>query len=290
MISGFLNVWKPVGISSHDVVARIRRVTRMSRVGHGGTLDPGADGILPIALGLCTRLLPYVNFSPKVYQAEVTAGVGTHTGDAQGRTVARSSAWRWSLADLEQTARWLTGSIWQVPPQVSALKVEGRRHYDTVRHGGVVWPVPRRMEVACIDRLHITPCGWKFCATVSSGTYIRALVRDWAYLLGEVAHMSALTRIAAGPFTDEGAVSLEHLEHDVDWTARLARWHQVLSAVPQWELSQEELSLVQHGDIRGLAGLPHIAGEVMALVRDYHLYGLAEGLPWRYRVVFEGGI
>ena len=290
MVNGFLNVWKPTGMTSHEVVARIRHLTEREKVGHAGTLDPGAEGVLPLAVGECTRLLPFMDFNIKVYRAQVQVGTLTDSGDAQGRTVAQGSTLLPDMGQLEWTATWLKGPLWQVPPQVSALKTKGRRHYRTVREGGVVWPTPRRVHVAAIESIQLCDGGWSFVATVSSGTYIRALVRDWGYLLGMAAHLGALTRLKAGPFDEDGSSHLADIESvPTSWQCFLDPWQAYFNP-RQVELNPKEASFVSHGDPKALEILRNEDPGVMGLTQGGRLLALVEGRPWRYRAVFEGGI
>ncbi len=290
MVNGFFNVWKPEGISSHEAVMRLRRVIGQQKVGHAGTLDPAAAGVLPMAVGECTRLLPFINFNVKVYRATVRIGTLTDSGDRDGRTVARSAVLPLPPEQLRWAAKWLTGTIWQIPPQVSALKNGGRRHYHTVRQGGVVWPTPRRVEVASIGDIQLDQDGWSFVAEVSSGTYVRALVRDWGYLLGMAAHLGALVRLRAGPFTRDGASSLADIEsRSHSWQCFLDPWQTYFDPRGR-ELNSEQARLVSHGDPKALEVLGEETPGVVALMRGGRLLALVEGPPWRYRAVFEGGI
>lgn len=276
-------------MTSHDAVARIRRLTGISRVGHGGTLDPAAAGILPIALGSFTRLLPYIEFSPKIYRAEVAAGAVTHSGDAEGRVTAISPDRRWRVAQLHQAARWLTGDVWQVPPQVSALKGQGTRHYQTVLKGGVVWPSPRRVQVAAIDEIAVTEHGWSFRAQVSAGTYVRALVRDWGYLLGSAAHLCGLERIQAGRLTQDTSVTLAQLEQNPEsWREHTIPWRRFLE-FSALSLTADEAVRAHHGDLRALGRLDGFEPGRAALIEEDRLIGVAEGPPWRYGLVLGEG-
>lgn len=274
-------------MSSHDAVARVRRLVGRSRVGHAGTLDPAASGVLPIAVGRCTRLLPYLDLVPKVYQAEVGVGTMTHTGDAQGAIVARGPVRRWSPAEIARAGQWLVGNGWQIPPQVSALKSQGRRHYDTVRQGGVVWPNPRRVAVATVDGVEPTGDGWRFRTEVGSGTYVRAMVRDWGFLLGSAVHLKSLTRTRVGTFWGEAAVELDQL--DEGWEAWLTSWDRHLGTA-RHVIDAQEAVQVAHGDLKVLDRIGVVASGVLAVVFESHLMAIVEGPPWRYRVVFGEGI
>lgn len=286
MAEGFLNVWKPAGMTSHAVVARVRRLTGVRRIGHAGTLDPDAVGILPLAVGGYTRLLPYALLLPKVYRARVAVGTVTHTGDAAGRVTARGPAWDLSVSQLRQAAAWLMGDVWQIPPQVSALQVGGRRHYEAVQENQVVWPKARRVVIGAIREIAWIDGGWQFDAEVGSGTYVRALVRDWAYLLGIAAHLAVLERRQVGAFGMDSAVALEDLEALGDrWPEQLLPWHQRLAVDRTAILEADLAARVRHGDMRVFEALGLGEGGRVALVEDGRLVAIAEGAPWRYRVV-----
>ncbi len=202
MISGFALVDKEQGWTSHDVVARLRRLYGQKRVGHAGTLDPMATGLLVVGLGSATRLLRFVQGQPKTYEATIRLGQGTVTDDADGE-VARTPGWEWDPAGLSTAITRLTGDIQQVPSAVSAVKVNGVRSYARVRAGEDVTlaarPVhisrfemigPPSIEGALVDIDVVVDC--------SSGTYIRALARDLGAALGTAAHLTALRRTAIG--------------------------------------------------------------------------------------------
>lgn len=292
MNSGFLNLYKPQGLTSQQVVGRVRRLTGIKRVGHGGTLDPLAEGILPIAVGSATRLLRWANLSPKVYEAWVRVGTTTLTGDAQGRVTGRSRRWPWDEGALNAASRWLVGPIWQVPPQVAALKVGGERQYRAVQQGRVVWPSPRRVTVDVIDQIALTPDGFRFRCQVSAGTYVRSLVRDWGYLLGVAAHLERLTRVRVGPFEISQALTLGELATaQGDWPRLIWAWTAVLN-LPVVELDQREWGFVLHGDKRGLAKLKDWSRGpgAVALTFGGRLVAVAEGPDWHYAAVFEEGL
>lgn len=207
---GLVVVDKPGGITSHDVVARCRRVFGQRQVGHGGTLDPSATGVLLVGLGAATRLLRFVVALPKSYEGEVVLGTETTTLDADGETVATHDMAGVTLDDVRQAAAALTGAIDQVPPMVSAVKVGGRRLYELARDGTEVERVARPVLVHRFD-VEPGPEPGVFAVRVecSSGTYVRTLAADLGSALGGGAHLRSLRRTAIGPFTAEAATPLD---------------------------------------------------------------------------------
>lgn len=203
MISGFALIDKPQGRTSHDVVGRLRRLYGQRRVGHAGTLDPMATGVLVVGLGHATRLLRFVQGQPKTYEATIRLGIGTLTDDAEGEVVA-TPGWEWDPARLSTAITALTGEIQQVPSAVSAIKVDGVRSYARVRAGEEVELQPRpvsvyRFEMLGSPRLEDHAVDIDVVVDCSSGTYIRALARDLGAALGSAGHLRALRRTAIGP-------------------------------------------------------------------------------------------
>ena len=201
---GFLLVDKPAGISSHDVVATVRRARNRIRAGHTGTLDPFATGLLLVALGHATRLIRFVPSEPKVYDAVIAFGEATDTDDATGHVVAQGPIP--GDADVRAAIRQLTGALQQVPPAYSARHVDGRRAYEIARTG--VQPALAPASVTVYEWTVEALGDGRLSATItcSSGTYIRSLARDLGKLCGSVAHLAALRRTRIGPFDVRDAV------------------------------------------------------------------------------------
>ncbi len=212
---GWLIIDKPLGLGSTQAVSAVKRALRDGlypkvKVGHGGTLDPLASGVLPIALGEATKLSGRLLDADKAYSFTIGFGVETDTLDAEGTVVARSEA-RPAPADLMAVLPRFIGSIEQVPPAFSALKVDGRRSYDRAREGEEVMLAARPVTVHAIELLRFDAASATLSACVSKGTYIRSLARDIARALGTVGHVTCLRRTKAGPFTLEPAISLDIL-------------------------------------------------------------------------------
>lgn len=202
MVHGFLNIDKPAGLTSHDVVARVRRVARQKRVGHAGTLDPAATGVLVVALGAATRLIEYVQEqTTKQYLATVELGRTTTTDDAAGEVIETQPVPQLDRQALEQVLQQFRGPIMQVPPMYAALHHEGRRLHELAREGIVV---ERAARAVAIERLDLVEWRPPFCSLdvmCSKGTYIRSLARDLGVAIGCGAHLHALRRTAVGAFT-----------------------------------------------------------------------------------------
>ena len=209
--SGILLVDKPQGITSHDVVARVRKAADTRRVGHAGTLDPMATGLLVLGLNSSTRLLTYFVGLDKEYFATIRLGAATNTDDADGEVVFRGEISTSSIADaaLEAEIGKLTGEISQVPSSVSAIKVDGKRAYTLVREGETVELKPRAVTISAFEVLSRDGDDLAVRVECSSGTYIRALARDLGAALGTGGHLTALRRTRIGPFHIADAIELD---------------------------------------------------------------------------------
>lgn len=274
MSEGFINVLKPPGMTSHDVVAWVRRLLGVRRVGHAGTLDPPAAGVLVVALGRATRL---VGFLPgvKTYRGEITFGVSTTTLDAEGEVVRRVPC-RLTQADLERVLPKFRGDIEQIPPMVSAVHYRGRRLYELARTGLNVDRPPRRVHIARLKVLAFTPHPEHPRALIececSAGTYIRVLAADIGRALGTEAYLSFLLRTASGPFAIGSSLTLEELEGAVrfgDSRNWLCLPEAGLGHLPVLVLERRESQLFRHGNAVKLpAGREPAAGGQHVVVRD----------------------
>lgn len=213
--NGLIIVDKPGGMTSHDVVARVRRIAGTRKVGHAGTLDPMATGILVIGVERATKLLGYLMGHDKTYAATICLGMTTVTDDADGEVVARADASQVTDAQIHDELRGRTGRVSQVPSAVSAIKVGGRRSYDLVRRGEAAPLKPREVEIHSIDTLAVRRTGETVEVDVvvrcGSGTYIRAIARDLGAALGVGGHLTALRRTASGRFDESMALTLDEL-------------------------------------------------------------------------------
>jgi tRNA pseudouridine55 synthase len=240
VIDGLLVVDKPAGWTSHDVVARCRRLFGQKRVGHSGTLDPDATGVLLVGLGRVTRLLRFLTALPKSYTGEVVLGVATSTLDASGEVVARFDM-AVSEDEVRVAAAKLTGEIEQVPPMVSAVKVGGRRLHELARAGEEVERAPRRVTVTRFDvEATDDPLVYRIAVDCSSGTYVRTLAADLGALLGGGAHLRNLRRTAIGSFTEADAQPL-------DGELTVLPPAEALRDYPAVVLAPEQVADVTHG-------------------------------------------
>ncbi len=214
LIDGFLNLLKPPGMTSHDVVAWVRRQVGIKRVGHLGTLDPAAAGVLPVSLGGATRLFQFAAGEDKAYRAEVVFGVTTDTLDAEGRVVAEADAGGVSEEGLRQVIPRFLGEIMQRPPAYSAVQVGGRRLHELARAGAAVSAPERRVCISSLELVSFTP-GRTATALLevvcSPGTYVRSLAADIGDAVGCPAYLGFLVRTRAGRFALEEAVTIEEL-------------------------------------------------------------------------------
>jgi tRNA pseudouridine55 synthase len=261
VIDGLAVVDKPPGMTSHDVVAACRRLFGQKRVGHAGTLDPDATGVLLVGLGRGTRLLQFQTGLPKSYTAEVVLGVATTTLDAAGEVTARWDQRHVCLEDARRAAASLTGPIWQVPPMVSAVKVRGRRLHEMARQGMDVERPARQVTVWRFDVESSWPglsdgSGPVLAVRVdcSSGTYVRVLGAELGAALGGGAHVRRLRRTAVGPWTVDAAVPLDALSAaDVVPPAASLPWLDVV-VVPGERVPEVTNGRVLNRDALGLLG------------------------------------
>ncbi|EGJ29211.1 tRNA pseudouridine synthase B [Moorena producens 3L] len=218
IVQGFLNLNKPAGWTSHDCVAKVRRLLRLKRVGHGGTLDPAATGVLPIALGKATRLLQYMQ-QDKAYKATVRLGVRTTTDDLEGEVIATQSAAQLTLELVKGLLKQFEGKIQQVPPMYSAIQIKGKRLYDLARAGEVVEVPERTVEVEKIEVLDWR--GGEFpeidlAIACGPGTYIRSIARDLGDALETGGVLAALTRTRSSGFDLADSLTLEELTEQLE--------------------------------------------------------------------------
>lgn len=274
---GWIILDKPLGLGSTQGVSAVKRALREGgygkfKVGHGGTLDPLATGVLPIAVGEATKLAGRMLDSDKIYEFTIGFGVETDTLDLEGKVIATSDVFV-DGADVEDVLVDFIGEIDQMPPAYSALKVDGERAYDLARAGETVTLAPRRVTIHALDYLLWWSEGEKPFATlrahVSKGTYIRSLARDIALALGTVGHVTMLRRTRAGPFGVDSAISLDKLAD----AAKARTLEQLilplragLDDIPALPLTPDQAGLLRQGQV--LAGIAADDGQYFALLEE----------------------
>lgn len=275
-VTGVLVVDKPAGMTSHDVVAIVRRAAGTRKVGHTGTLDPDATGVLVCCLGRATRLVQYLQDSPKTYQASMVLGLATTTQDAAGEPVFEADASHIDEPALCAVLGRFHGDIQQVPPMVSALKVDGERLHDKARRGEVVERAPRDVTVhdLVLEEFQAGERAYaSFLVTVSPGTYVRTLAHDIGDALGVGGSLTSLRRLANGGFTSDSAVPLDAVEQAGQqgrFEDLLVAPREALRAYPTVEVDREQVERLVHGAWLPAQGLPGI----YAAVHDERLVGV----------------
>jgi tRNA pseudouridine55 synthase len=269
--SGLVIVDKPAGVTSHDVVSRVRRLAGTRKVGHAGTLDPMATGVLVLGVNRATRLLGHLTLTEKSYDATIRLGAATTTDDAEGEVVSTAPVGGLDEGLIRSALASYVGEIEQVPTAVSAIKVDGRRAYQRVREGEDVQLVARSVTVHELEVHRVRPAGElvevDLSVRCSSGTYIRAIARDLGRDLGVGGHLGALRRTAVGSFTLDDTRTLEQLAEELTMLpiAEAAR-----ATFPSRDLGEAQSGDVRHGrqidaDLEGLTALFAPDGEFLAL-------------------------
>jgi len=267
-IHGVFNLCKPRGLTSYQVVAQVRRLAEERRVGHGGTLDPEATGVLPVCLGQATRLAEYLTELPKAYCAEVRLGVTTDTYDAAGKITGTHSLDHVTLDEVKQALARFTGRIQQLPPMYSAVKQGGRKLYDLARAGQTVEREPRWVEIYRLDLLAWEPPYLTINVECSKGTYIRSLAHDLGQLLGCGAMLQHLVRLRSGPFTLEDSLTLDELRLAFDfgyWSKLIWAMDRIVLHWPAVIVGKEKEEAILRGQSIDLGG----DGELQGLSRAY---------------------
>jgi tRNA pseudouridine55 synthase len=249
-VDGWVILDKPIGLGSTPAVSKVRRLFGAEKAGHGGTLDPLASGVLPIALGEATKTVPFVMDGRKEYRFTLRFGEARATEDAEGDVVATSDA-RPTDRQIQDALPRFTGVIEQRPPAFSALKIAGQRAYDLARAGKDVDLEPRQVRIERLDLVARPDADHAdFVVECGKGTYIRSLGRDLAQALGTVGHLSALRRTVAGPFTEQAAISLSKLEslgHIPALLGALAPVATALDDIPALALTEAQANRLRQG-------------------------------------------
>jgi tRNA pseudouridine55 synthase len=251
-LNGWLAIDKPLGLTSTQVIGRVRRLTQANKIGHGGTLDPLATGILPVALGEATKTIPYIMDATKVYHFTVKWGEGRDTDDAEGEVTATSEH-RPTPAEVAAALPKFTGDILQKPPLYSAIKVAGQRAYDLARSGEEVELPPRRVHVGRLEIIGNPLENIDFMSfemVCGKGTYVRSVARDLGAALGTCAYVTALRRLRVGPLDEARSISLDKLEellHSAPPEELILPVETVLDDIPALAVTGAEAGRLRNG-------------------------------------------
>jgi tRNA pseudouridine55 synthase len=250
-MDGIFNINKATGMTSHDVVVNIRKLIKQKRVGHAGTLDPAASGVLPICVGQATRVAQYLSESGKAYSAEIVFGIVTDTYDVEGNVVRTASVENLSLAQIEQALQHFIGPQMQLPPRYSAIKLQGQPAYKRVRAGEEVILQPRSIVISQLNIINWIPPRLILAIECSKGTYIRSLAYDLGEQMQCGAYLDKLVRTRSGPFMLSDSVTLEELA-DANTSGNVAEHlyppDTVLQAFPALRIDATTAEHVRHGN------------------------------------------
>jgi len=246
-VHGIFNIDKPAGMTSHDVVDAVRRLVGQRQVGHAGTLDPLATGVLVVCLGNATRLIEFMVGHDKEYRVTIRLGVETDTYDAEGAVVRESPVPSLTQEQLRHVLARFVGEIEQRPPRYAAVRHRGKRLYEWARAGVQVEPELRRVTVYALELEAWTPPDLTLRVVCSAGTYVRSLAHDLGRALGTGGHVRSLRRLASGPFRVESAVPLSQLLTAEDWRRHLLPVDAGLVDIAVLQLDPEQAEAVRHG-------------------------------------------
>lgn len=269
---GYVVIDKPGGWTSHDVVARVRRLVGERRVGHAGTLDPAATGVLPVAVGLATRTVEYLSDSSKAYRAWIRFGVTTDSADGDGAVTATCDPSGLDLDTINQTLESFRGTISQRPPMHSAIRVHGKRLYELARQGVEIEVQAREIVIHVLQVVEWSSPELCFDVECSKGTYVRSLARDIGEAVGVGAYLARLVRTRSGPFTLADAISLDALERallDPGWEQVAFPPDKVLEDLTAVELGISQSQDWGHGKTIVLDSLESLT----PIVRAYDVHG-----------------
>jgi len=263
-LEGLLIINKQKGWTSHDVVAKLRGMLSIQKIGHTGTLDPDATGVLTVCIGRATRLAQYTNEFDKEYKVVMRLGISTDTQDATGRVIKETPEFKISRVQIEDAFRKFTGRISQIPPMYSAVKVKGVPLYRHARKGKEIVREPREVNITEIKLLEFSGVFAEFEVTCSKGTYIRTLCADIGDFLGVGAHMFSLERTRSGEFSIKDAVTVEEAEglyRAGDLESKLRSPEQVTGWMPSVIINSHGYSLVRDGRALDMEAIDGIKGD-----------------------------
>jgi tRNA pseudouridine55 synthase len=257
-MEGLLPIWKERGMTSHDCVFKLRKILKMKKIGHSGTLDPDVDGVLPVAIGKATKVIEYMMDSEKIYTGEITLGFSTTTEDRSGEIVEKEPvSSEIDEASIDRVLSEFDGVITQTPPMYSAVKINGKRLYEYAREGKVIDRPSREVMIHSFDRTsdvkrdeENATLSFSFKVVCGKGTYVRTLAVDVGRKLGVPSHMSDLTREASSGFDREEALTLSQIQSLVDDGSiddHILSLERALVHMPRYDLTKEEYLLVKNG-------------------------------------------
>lgn len=286
ILNGWINLDKPAGLSSTQAIGKIRHILHPQKIGHAGTLDPLATGVLPIALGEATKTIPYCQDKIKRYSFCVLWGEQRSTDDAEGEIIETSDV-RPSHKDIEQALERFIGHIEQIPPRYSAIKINGQRAYDLARKGHDTEMKPRQVYIESLGLISAEKGFARFECICGKGTYMRSLARDIALTLGTVGHITELRREAVGNLTARNTISLEKLEelsHSAPPAELLLPVETVLDDIPALALNQTEATRLKNGQKLSFISRPdverlHQAGSDIKSTQDQTALAVLNGQP-----------
>jgi tRNA pseudouridine55 synthase len=281
-MDGIILVDKPAGPTSAELARAVKRFVRPARVGHLGTLDPFASGLLPIMIGEGTKLAPFIADGPKVYQGVIALGTETDTLDGTGKVIRTVAEPELTMGGLSEAASRFTGKIQQIPPVFSAIKRDGVPLYKLARRGDEVEPpAPRQVEIHQLKLEMDGPSRLRFIVSCSTGTYIRSLARDLGLALGTAAHLSELRRLRSGNFTLERAFSLAEVLAALE-QGRAADMviglREALTDLPEVIVQGVIEQRLRNGDSRALDFLAPPSATMFKVIADGHLLAVAESI------------
>ncbi len=286
-MNGFLIIDKPRGLSSHDVVRKMRHLLKMRRVGHVGTLDPMATGVLPIAFGFATRLVEFLAVQDKSYLATMKLGAFTNTQDAEGEITATLPYDGLERSHIEAVARKFLGTIKQIPPMFSAIKVQGTPLYRLARQGLEIERKPRPVTIHQLNILSVELPFVTFDVVCSKGTYVRTLSKDMAEALGTAGHLTSLRRTRSGDFSLADAISLEELQKKPPGTIpeNILSMADGMKNFPHYEITQAAAERLEYGIPPAASNLQEAvcceAGETVTFRKGDKLLAVARFAPER---------
>ncbi len=282
-MDGVVIVNKPAGMTSHDLIDHLRRVAGQREVGHAGTLDPLATGVLVCLLGRATRLSPYLQELPKAYRGVIQFGIRTNTQDAEGEVFYQKPAPHLTEEQVRAAAEQFKGRILQIPPMFSAVRLEGKKLHELARKGQEVLREPRPVYIYRLEILGFQGGDYptaEFEVECSKGTYVRTLASDIGDALGVGAHLKQLTRTAVGKFRHEDACALEELTDADALQQRLISLADALSHLPQWSPTPAVLERLKHGNfVQAEHPLWTPGGHVVVLDSEGKVALMARWLP-----------